>query len=267
MPSSELATTSKQRDSSNSGEAVRKWLVVCGEVYRQELTPALVGVWKKLLHDLDPKTINRGFEDVLKTSKFFPTPAEFFAAIQPPAEAAALIDAENAWQLALEYVREFVCPGLPCYGPPLEPQMQFAVRAAGGLTFLECCSAENLIWAKKRFLEAWGAYRKVESFDMLPECEVKTLLREFAGKKALPLGPVHAEPMPAGEPQQLGGETVRAQSGTASDADKKRKDLVVIPPSEEELQRRAQKQKQRQQEWLSAHAKEGQQPAAPAENI
>ncbi len=242
MPNSELATISAPQASSRS-EVIRRWLVVCGEIYRQELTPELVGTWEMLLHDLDPETVGRGFQAILKTSRFFPTPAEFFAVIQPPAEAIALMEGENAWQLALEYVREFVCPGLPCYGLPLELQMQFAVRAAGGLTFLEFCSTENLIWAKKRFLEAWGAYREVECFDMLPECDVKTFLREFAGTKALPSGPVAAEPMRA--------EDSKIAAPEAS---------PYRPPSEEQWEHRKREQKEGFKAWLAEHP-EAEQPA------
>jgi hypothetical protein len=123
------------------------------------------------------------FERAMRTCTFFPTIAEILA----PLETAEEGSFENEWQALLDYIQQWVYPDLPARGPRLPADIDHAARAAGGVRYLESCSVDDLVWAKKRFLEDLSRQRKTgEIAGFLPGSELRELLTAAAPHFALP---------------------------------------------------------------------------------
>ena len=70
MQKTALAVIYGQQASSHSA-VVRKWLVAYGEIYRQEVTPAMIQLWESLLSDILASLLDWACCEVARTSKFF----------------------------------------------------------------------------------------------------------------------------------------------------------------------------------------------------
>lgn len=191
MPNSALARTpapSSRPDSSvrsSNTERVAHWLMTFGEVCGREITPELAGIWAETLAHLDPEVLERACQRVLRTSRFFPTPADILGQIEQADELALQAEAEGAWQQVLEYVRHWVVPDLPGgvarRAPALPPAIVAAVRVAGGLVRIESCSQDELTWVRKLFLETYMRGQKADELAALSStAEGRKLLAEVA---------------------------------------------------------------------------------------
>jgi len=71
--------------------------------------------------------------------------------------------------------------------PELPRDIDHAARAAGGVYYLESCSTEDLVWAKKRFIEDLARQRKTGDIaGFLPGSELRALLSAAAPRFQLP---------------------------------------------------------------------------------
>jgi len=177
-----LAVIYGQQASSYSA-VVRKWLVAYGEIFRQEVTPAMVQLWESLLSDILASSLDWACYEVARSGKFFPTPGEIRSRIEKATDLATAIQGETEWQNLLDYIRKYLFPdfGLTSQAPPLPEPVLFAARAAGGLRYLERCSETELQWAKKRFIEAYQRFLDSGSLKQLPSTEnARRILREAA---------------------------------------------------------------------------------------
>lgn len=69
-----LSAPDSSRDLSN--EAISQFLVEAGTVYRQQITPALVGIWKRELGHIAAPVLQKAMSKTLQTFLYgFPTPA------------------------------------------------------------------------------------------------------------------------------------------------------------------------------------------------
>lgn len=55
---------------------IADWLIIFGEVYREEVTEILAVAYRIALEDLRPKLLHKAFLRAMKQSRFRPTPAE-----------------------------------------------------------------------------------------------------------------------------------------------------------------------------------------------
>jgi len=175
--------TSEPRATQSSKEAIRQFLVKAGEVYRQTLTAPLVSIWTEELSGYPASTLEPLFRNVLRTCKFFPTPAD----VLEPLKAVEQSDFEDEWQSLLDYCREWVHPDIHFHGAPELPgEIDHAARAAGGVHFLRSCSQEELGWRKKAFIEDLQRSRKTGDLaGLLTGGELRKLLRQAAAPIAL----------------------------------------------------------------------------------
>jgi hypothetical protein len=121
------------------------------------------------------------FRKVLRTCRFFPTPADVLEPLNRAAKRDNEAAAEKAWQFTLDYCRQWISPDIPnpTGMPKLEPEIDAAARAAGGLLYLESCPTAKLEWAKKSFLEAFLRNRETaEHENLLTGGELGKLLRD-----------------------------------------------------------------------------------------
>jgi hypothetical protein len=181
-----LATISQPRISKqpvSSSDAIRQFLVKAGEVYGRQITAPLTSIWIEALASYRVEVLEGLFRQVFANCKFFPTPADVLEPMKKAEEAGAPLTAELKWHSVLDYCRCFVTPDIPipARAPKISERTMTAIRAAGGLQWIESCPREDLVWAKKAFIEsyiAWDVLKRGEH--LLPDGDAKKLLTETA---------------------------------------------------------------------------------------
>ena len=107
--------------------------------------------------------------------QFFPTPGEVRARIDNAEVKGIELKAVEAWDRALS-VAERDGHGYDA----LDAAMQHAIRAAGGLTWIESCALTELQWARKRFLEDYTLSRETQQAgNLLSDGEAKKIVRQL----------------------------------------------------------------------------------------
>jgi hypothetical protein len=159
--------------------------------------PRFVDLWVSALADLAPETLETACKRAIQICKFFPTPAEIRAAIERPEAKALQLEAEDAWHRALRWVRRYYHPdlGIDRNAPELSPQMIHALRAAGGVPWIECCSDAELQWVKKRFVADYQLVSEAGQIEhLLTDGRAKEILARLqsSGQRALPKQIDHA---------------------------------------------------------------------------
>jgi hypothetical protein len=191
-----ISEASREHSDSARAELVRRWLFKFALAFQSqgrepavtsETAKALLSVWLEGLDDLSTEALEPLFRATLRTAKWFPTVAE----IRTHIESAAAGRYEDEWQFLLEWIARYFHPDIGITAPkPLPPDILHAANAAGGLRYLESCSTDDLVWAKKRFIEDLARQRTTEeTFAALPESELGKMLREHSPKFALPPAP------------------------------------------------------------------------------
>jgi hypothetical protein len=142
-----------------------------------------VAIWIEALASYRVEILDGLFRQTFTNCKFFPTPADVLEPMKKAGEAGAPLAAEKKWSDVLEYCRLFVTPDIPvpARAPKIGERTMTAIRAAGGLQWIESCSRDDLVWAKKAFIEsymAWDVFKRGEH--LLPDGEAKKLLAETA---------------------------------------------------------------------------------------
>ena len=161
-----------------------------GEVYGKQITIALVSIWIDELSGYAVDALEPLFRHVLRTCKFFPTPADILEPLQSVKRAALPEEASEAWQKVLSIRREHFNSDFPEHlaraVAKLPDRVQRAAKAAG--VFREVSDPDQLhVWAKKRFIESYLAWEEMkENQLLLPDGELKNALTRVAQTTALP---------------------------------------------------------------------------------
>lgn len=177
--------TSKQQD---SFLVINQFLVKAGELYGKEITPALVKIWNEEFGKYPVFMLQTMFSGVLKRCKFFPTPADVFDMKEKVEKATSTLTAEQKWQQVLEYCRKFIRPDLAPdpTAPRIGERTMTAIRAAGGLIRIEGCSEDDLVWAKKAFIETYAAWEILQKDQyLIPDGELKEAIAGVAKMREL----------------------------------------------------------------------------------
>ena len=164
----------------SSSMIARQWLVKFGEICQKEVSSTLFAIWDEQLRDIPPELLDRACDRLAKTwqSGFLPTPGNVRAQIATVDAKGLQVEAEEAWQRALRHAREYFGAR---FVPDLDAASEHAVRAAGGLAFIEGCSESELVWAKKRFVEDFNRLRETgESMHLLTRGEARRILQQIA---------------------------------------------------------------------------------------
>lgn len=169
MPNNGLATTSKRQASYN--ELVAVFLVKIAEICQQEITENLTQIWIEQLRDIPVQVLERALDQTLKTwrSGFLPTPGNVRGLIENTNSAGLELEAQEGWRKLLAWIERWWHPDLGIIrgAPDLQPNVQHAVRAAGGVRHLAGCSQNELQWARKRFIEDFIQVRELNKSEYL----------------------------------------------------------------------------------------------------
>jgi len=226
--------------------AVRRWLIRFAALYDKQISSALPSIWVDALKDIPPTVLAEAMKKIELTfvptnACPFPTPAHIHNLIGEADSEGLDADAEDAWQYVLRYARKFVLPGigLASDAPPLDPIIEKAASAAGGLARIERCPTEELVWARKTFIENYKRLHRLPEHSLLiSNGEARKILADLATPKQLP-AVVRAVSAPA----VVAPRTVPKKPGSAP-----------VELSEEEWQRGKDEQKRRLGEYLAAQS-------------
>lgn len=136
---------------------------------------------------MDADALDKLFQRAIRACKFFPRVADILEPIEN--SPAPQTEANLKWDKVLDYCRLYVTPDLPVpsYAPKITERTMTAIRAAGGLLWIQSCPTDDLVWAKKAFVESytdWATLKRDEY--LLPDGPVKNLIAGVAEVKALP---------------------------------------------------------------------------------
>jgi hypothetical protein len=155
--------------------------VKAGEVYGKQITAPLVSIWLEALSGQRLEVLESLFRQVFRNCKFFPTPADVLEPVRKAEEGSAPLEAELKWQNVLAYANS-TSPDIPERNrPKISERTQAAIRAAGGIAWIRDCSRDDLVWAKKAFVQTyvqWDAVAK--GAFALPEGEIRKLFAQTA---------------------------------------------------------------------------------------
>jgi hypothetical protein len=177
-----------------SKEVIRTWLVKFAAITGKPIeSPAVFDIWDEALAGISAEKIGIAFSRLLKTWHFpnMPLPADVRGPIDKAESAATEGRAEEAWQNLLAHVNEWCHPdGIVTFGstvPKLSARVDHAACAAGGNRYLYDATREQLVWAKKRFIECYLRDETLqENQPLLPASpEIHALLSQLGEKKAL----------------------------------------------------------------------------------
>jgi hypothetical protein len=129
--------------------------------------PSLSDIWVMALADIAPSVLNEAFRKLLETWKpdygrRFPAPGDLRALLVEAQTLARQAESDTTWQAVLLTIRERWHPDLGWRGPVLEHKLGLAVLAAGGVDHLWNASSEQLVWAKKEFMDFYRRDAELE---------------------------------------------------------------------------------------------------------
>lgn len=177
MQSKGVAVMPKSSATPSNEAIIIKWLRVIAELCGREVTPLLAASWCELLSDIEPALLENALRETAKTcGRFFPTPGEVRERIAKADHGALELQASQQWERALK-VAESDGRGYQS----LSPATQQAIRAAGGLTWIESCPRSELQWARTKFIQTYLLIHDSGQHEhLLSDGDAKNLVRELA---------------------------------------------------------------------------------------
>lgn len=216
IQTSALATISEQPEFLIE-EVVRQRLVRLAELIRKDgapypLTAALVNVWVDVFAraNVEPRQVESAFDRAERNCRFWPSPAEVLGLTDEARTNAVEEKAALKWLEVRDYIRNNYSPDIPASCPTCElaeqgkatrckyhttpritrrisERTRRAVNAAGGIPYLSECTGDDLVFARKRFIESYIRWEELQQDEyLLPAGEVRDLINECAENKQLP---------------------------------------------------------------------------------
>lgn len=112
--------------------------------------PELFNVWASALRDLSPIQIHAAGERLMKIWRYpnLPMPGDVRAQIDDAENKGLDLEVANEWEKVLD--------GIHWSAPRrFSPATEHAIRAAGGIHFIERCSESELVWCRKTFVASY----------------------------------------------------------------------------------------------------------------
>lgn len=191
--------TSKPRleQVSDKRQLIRDYLVKfslnCNEALGDLAMQGYQQLWEESFTDLSYAVLSAALAKTVQRCRFFPKVADIRGEIDEARVAATQGAAEIEWQRMLDLRRRYWSPDMPggfSRGmPTLTERVQTAAKASGVFTLQDCGQEALHVWGKKRFIDSYTNFDKIEQF-LLPEGEIKTLLAGIAQTKTLPAASV-----------------------------------------------------------------------------
>lgn len=225
---------------------IQRWLVKFAEIFEVDLSekgPRYVSLWVEALGRIAPEILDLALARLLvqwrpEYGRKFPVPSDVTALIGNVRELQTEEQAETIWERVLAACVERYHPDLGWRGPKLEERVFRAIGAAGGVHYVTQCSSDDLVWAKKRFIEAYLRLEKLDDVTFLPAPEIRELFKPLAEQKSLPALNL--------TPQQIEQRRHELLAAIEKAAPPR---TVVIELSDEDLARKKAELKQKALDW------------------
>ena len=182
MENRDLIPSKLQRPSgsTNRDSLIREWVLRFQVNAGQNLTPehanSVVALWTDSFSDLTDSVLEAAFQKTIKSCKFWPKVADVREHLDRANSNHAEEQAALAWQKVRNYIRLDYHPDLSSCRPRFSERVRRAINAAGGLADLSECSGENLVFARKRFIESYLRWDELKQDEyLLPDSDVKEL--------------------------------------------------------------------------------------------
>ena len=155
-------------------EHLQRWarLYSFDRPYPIVITEEIYALYGEALADISAEALDAACRRASQTCKYFPKPADIRAQLDSAETSALELEAEQNWQNVLE--------GIHWSAPrKFSPATEHAIRAAGGLRFIERCSDEQLTWCRRDFLKAYkNIHETGRNVHLLNSDEAKRILGE-----------------------------------------------------------------------------------------
>jgi len=262
MGSQQLATISESHSQpcEQRKSLLRRWLGLfalnAGQPLDGDTLSVYMTLWLEGFADLSDDVLEAAFQKTLRTCKFWPVKiADVREHIESAKEKGFTLESEEAWEKLLSWVERNYYPDLPGgvrQGAPRLPAVfSHAARAAGGYAYIERCSRDELLWARKTFL---AAYRNVHETgqveNLLSDGDAKRILTELRAGCAPKRLVLHSAPAKESSGEKPKPEEVRAVLIRAVE------ETPIEVPSEQELTRRRERLLRQLEEWKRTHDSE-----------
>src|SRR5580704_1938165 len=216
-------------------EHIQKWARLYSFDRRDVIvvTEEIYAIYGEALADLSAEQLDAACRRAGQTCKYLPRPADIRAQLDSAQASALELEAEKDWQNVLEGIH---------WSTPrrFSGATEHAIRAAGGLRFIERCSEEQLAWCRKEFLKAYKNIHETRRNEYLlsaTEASRRLAEVELTARKLADTIPLEgSESVPKPSPPDV--HTVRQAVGN-------KKLSPVSEPCREELERRWNEQKMR----------------------
>ena len=242
------------QDSASTDHLIREWLFRFGLNFGKDVVP-LLPLWQEQLGGIEPDVLQHIFQNAIRTCKFFPTIAELRGQIEKADTAGLALEAAEAWDRYLAHLRRFFHPdiGWNRRAPHLDAITEHAARAAGGERWIESCPEEKLQWCQNAFIEDYTlAHETCQVQNLLTRVEAKKILKSLTSQAPTKrLSPPHEPTVASPESSEPDHETLRALNDVFEEIKAPKPRLV--PPSEEELERRKKAQRDALDRYISEH--------------
>jgi hypothetical protein len=173
-------------------EWIPKLAINAGAALDAKTQAVYKALWLEGLGDLSPDVLRTAFVKTLRECAFWPVKvADIRKHIDHAEETALVLEADHAWQTALDYRRRYWRADLTgqraSYAPKLPERIEQSMHAAGVCVDYED-SDQLHVWCKKRFIEYFLAWTEMEKDGklLLPEGELREMLMALGQAKALP---------------------------------------------------------------------------------
>jgi hypothetical protein len=174
-----------QKPSASTEGLIKQWLFRFGIEHKQDVAPRLP-LWLEAFGGLEPSVLESLFKRALKTCKFFPKVSEILAPMDLAENNSEDENASLKWQQVRDAIRLHYSPDLPWRGPKISERTRRAISAAGGLGYLSECIGDDLVFARKRFIESYLRWDELkEDQFLLPAGEISELLGDAAANMTI----------------------------------------------------------------------------------
>jgi hypothetical protein len=155
-------------------EYLRKWARLYSFDRRDPIvvTEEIYALYGEALADISAEALDAACRRATQICKYLPKPADIHAQLDSAETSALEFEAEQNW----EYVLEGIHWSTP---RKFSAATEHAIRAAGGLHFIERCSEEQLTWCRRDFLKAYkNLHETGRNAYLLSSGETKRMLSE-----------------------------------------------------------------------------------------
>jgi hypothetical protein len=164
-------------------EHLQKWARIYSIDRRDPIvvTEDIYAIYGENLADLSAEQLDIACRSAGETCKYFPKPADIRAQLESAKSNALELNAEQSWQDVLTRIH---------WNTPrrFSAQTEHAIRAAGGIRYIERCSEEQLVWCRREFLKAYRNINETARATwLLTETEAKRMLSEVEQRRSAPV--------------------------------------------------------------------------------